>query len=107
MDYVVVSFKSGAAYNIRPLSALRDLKIEPGRYNIAKGITEVVRYLHNATQCNFGLATWTSTPSVPFLCNTMKGIFRVFDKTDAYAFGVVLLELITGRKPIETQIGAG
>ncbi|XP_071694871.1 probable serine/threonine-protein kinase PBL7 [Rutidosis leptorrhynchoides] len=111
------------------------------RYKVAKGIAEAVRYLHNGTErcvvhrdikpsnillssrkspklCDFGLATWTSAPSVPFLCKTVKGTFgylapeyfqhgKVSDKTDVYAFGVVLLELITGRKPIESRRGAG
>ncbi|KAE8672664.1 SNF2 domain-containing protein [Hibiscus syriacus] len=64
--------------------------------------------------CDFRLATWTSTPSIPFLCKTVKGAFgylapeyfqhgKVHDKTDVYAFGVILLELITGLKPIEAR----
>ncbi|KAL8476732.1 hypothetical protein ACS0TY_029149 [Phlomoides rotata] len=111
------------------------------RYKVAVGIAKAIEYLHNGTErcvvhrdikpsnillsskntpklCDFGLATWTAAPSVPFLCKTVKGTFgylapeyfqhgKVSDKTDTYAFGVVLLELITGRKPIESNRGPG
>ncbi|XP_042516824.1 probable serine/threonine-protein kinase PBL23 [Macadamia integrifolia] len=111
------------------------------RFKVAVGIAEAIAYLHNGSEkcvvhrdikpsnillsskkkpklCDFGLATWTPAPSVPFLCKTVKGTFgylapeyfqhgKVSDKTDVYAFGVVLLELITGRKPIEANRRSG
>ncbi|CAN8232884.1 unnamed protein product [Cochlearia groenlandica] len=111
------------------------------RYKVAIGIANAIAYLHNGTEqcvvhrdikpsnillsskkipklCDFGLATWTAAPSVPFLCKTVKGTFgylapeyfqhgKISDKTDVYAFGVVLLELLTGRKPIEPRRSSG
>ncbi|KAG7543673.1 Protein kinase domain [Arabidopsis thaliana x Arabidopsis arenosa] len=111
------------------------------RYKVALGIADAIAYLHNGTEqcvvhrdikpsnillsskkipklCDFGLATWTAAPSIPFLCKTVKGTFgylapeyfqhgKISDKTDVYAFGVVLLELITGRKPIEARRASG
>ncbi|XLT27570.1 hypothetical protein HN873_058862, partial [Arachis hypogaea] len=68
------------------------------RFKVAIGIAKAIAYLHYGTErcvvhrdikpsnillsskkipklCDFGLATWTVAPSVPFLCKAAKGTF--------------------------------
>ncbi|XP_077224745.1 protein kinase STUNTED-like isoform X2 [Tasmannia lanceolata] len=63
---------------------------------------------------DFGLATWASTSSSHITCSDVAGTFgylapeyfmygKVNDKIDVYAFGVILLELLSGRKPISNE----
>ncbi|KAJ4848323.1 hypothetical protein Tsubulata_003720 [Turnera subulata] len=140
--FLVYKYVSGGSLERHLHEKKRKVKGSSGlpwsaRYKVALGIAQAIAYLHNGTErcvvhrdikpsnillsskktpklCDFGLAAWTSAPSVPFLCKTVKGTFgylapeyfqhgKISDKTDVYAFGVVLLELITGRKPIEAK----
>ncbi|KAF3334171.1 putative receptor-like serine/threonine-protein kinase [Carex littledalei] len=67
---------------------------------------------------DFGLALWASDLTSRTTCNDVLGTFgylapeyfmygKVNEKIDVYAFGVVLLELISGRKPVSTGCPKG
>ncbi|XP_052191561.1 protein kinase STUNTED-like [Diospyros lotus] len=67
---------------------------------------------------DFGLAKWASASSSHITCTDVAGTFgylapeyfmygKVNDKIDVYAYGVVLLELLSGRKPISNDLPKG
>ncbi|CAL9120252.1 unnamed protein product [Musa textilis] len=67
---------------------------------------------------DFGLAKWASATTLQPICSDVAGTFgylapeyilygKVNEKIDIYAFGVVLLELLSGRKPISSGCPKG
>uniref|UniRef100_A0A0E0MDD6 Protein kinase domain-containing protein n=1 Tax=Oryza punctata TaxID=4537 RepID=A0A0E0MDD6_ORYPU len=67
---------------------------------------------------DFGLALWDTDATSQITCNDVSGTFgylapeyfmhgKVNDKIDVYAFGVVLLELISSKKPLCTGCPKG
>ncbi|XP_042440305.1 probable serine/threonine-protein kinase PBL5 isoform X3 [Zingiber officinale] len=67
---------------------------------------------------DFGLAMWAPTSLTYLTQDNVVGTFgylapeyfmhgKISNKVDVFAFGVVLLELLTGRKPIDEEISKG
>ncbi|KAH0922112.1 hypothetical protein HID58_022130 [Brassica napus] len=63
---------------------------------------------------DFGLAKWASVSTTQTICSDVSGTFgylapeyfmygKMNNKIDVYAYGVVLLELLSGRKPINSE----
>ncbi|ESQ34640.1 hypothetical protein EUTSA_v10006893mg [Eutrema salsugineum] len=63
---------------------------------------------------DFGLAKWSSLSTTQIICSDVAGTFgylapeyfmygKMDNKIDVYAYGVVLLELLSGRKPISSE----
>ncbi|KAJ0247687.1 Kinase with adenine nucleotide alpha hydrolases-like domain-containing protein [Hirschfeldia incana] len=63
---------------------------------------------------DFGLAKWASVSTTQIICSDVAGTFgylapeyfmygKMNDKIDVYAYGVVLLELLSGRKPVNSE----
>nr|XP_034580820.1 probable L-type lectin-domain containing receptor kinase S.7 [Setaria viridis] len=88
------------------------------RYNVAVGIASAVAYLHEEHESSprlgdFGLArlkdhdtsprSTLAAGTVGYLAPEYLQMGKATEKSDIYSYGVVLLEICTGKRPIERE----
>ncbi|KAH9668709.1 protein kinase domain-containing protein [Citrus sinensis] len=82
------------------------------RYKVAVGVAEALDYLHNSCEqpvihkdvkSSNILLSDDFEPQVSYLAPEYFMHGKVSEKIDVYAFGIVLLELLSGKKPINSE----
>ncbi|KAF5182931.1 Receptor-like kinase lip2 [Thalictrum thalictroides] len=118
-----ISFGWGERYKValgvaEALHYLHSVSAQPVIHRDVKSANILLSKDFEPQLSDFGLAKWASTSSSHITCTDVAGTFgymapeyfmygKVNEKIDVYAYGVVLLEILSGRKPISNEYPKG